>query len=84
MGYMVGENYLHLHYSALEMAPGQASGEGPAMWFFGLAPTSGPDQLLYIWQLGLGVGTLVDVSLIAFVRLCVGDGARSCVCRRTC
>ena len=37
-------NCKHLCNYALEMAPDHTYGEGAAAWYFGLAPTSGPDQ----------------------------------------
>ena len=52
-------NCSHLHNRALEMAPHQVYGAGPARLYFGLAPTFGPDQSHDIRLLGLGVGAMV-------------------------
>ena len=74
----------HLCNYALEIAPDHASGKGPAGGYFGFATTSGPDESTSIRSLGRGPATTVGGSLFAYVPLCVGDGARSCVCRKTC
>ena len=77
-------NYSQLYDCALDMAPDHAPGERSAGRYFSFAPTSGPDQTRYIRSLGRGADTAVVGSLFAFVQLCVGDGVRSCVWRRTC
>ena len=53
-------NLSHVCDFALEMAPDHASGDALTGWYFGFAPTSGPDNSHTNKSLGIGAGTAVS------------------------
>ena len=74
----------HLHNYAFDIAPDNASGDGLVVLYFGCTPASCLDQAPEIKVIVFCMNTMVDCQLFAFAILCVGYGARSRVCRRTC